>query len=338
MTLYCGIDLHSTNSFVAILDQQLRLRAERRVRNDLSLLVEFLKPHQEELSGVAVESTFNSYWLLDGLADAGYRCHLANPWAAKQYSGLKYTDDRSDARWLARLLALGILPEGYIYPREDRGLRDLLRRRSFLVHKRTSMELSMMGLHHRYSGRQAPLQELREWSKSELPLDLEDDFAGLAVGHLGEVARVIGEQIHQIEKEVLAQMRPREGFRRLKTIPGIGDILSLTILLEVGRIERFRKVGNFVSYCRLARSEHLSNGKTKGSGNRRNGNAYLSWAFSEAAEFARRFNPKARRYYDRKRSKCHLMVARRALANKMARIVYRLMRHEERYDPKRAFV
>ncbi len=120
MALYCGIDLHSTNCWVSIIDKERRVVREKRLGNDLPTILDFLKPDQDELEGVAVESTFNWYWLVDGLMDAGYRLHLTNTWAIKQYDGLKYTDDRHDARWLAHLLSLGILPEGFIYPKQER--------------------------------------------------------------------------------------------------------------------------------------------------------------------------------------------------------------------------
>ena len=145
MSMYCGIDLHSTKSWVAILDDQLKVVRERGLKNNLEDIVRLLEPYREEIEGVAVESTWNWYWLVDGLMGAGYRVHLTNTWAAKQWDGLKYTDDRHDARWLAHLLKLGILPEGYIYPKEERPVRDLLRRRAFLVRKRTSFLLSMRG-------------------------------------------------------------------------------------------------------------------------------------------------------------------------------------------------
>jgi hypothetical protein len=120
MALYCGIDLHSSRSWIAILDERLEVVREAKVVNDLDGVLRVLEPHREELEGVAVESTFNWYWLVDGLTDAGYRAHLTNTWAVRQWEGLKYTDDRHDARWLAHLLALGILPEGYIYPKGAR--------------------------------------------------------------------------------------------------------------------------------------------------------------------------------------------------------------------------
>src|SRR5262245_14431668 len=138
MKLYGAIDLHSNNSFTAVLDEKDQAIYQKRLPNDLKIICEQLLPYRDEIQGIVVESTFNWYWLVDGLMGAGYKVHLVNTTAAQQYNGLKFTDDEYDARWLARLLRLGILPEGYIYPKETRGLRDLLRKRSQLVRQRTT--------------------------------------------------------------------------------------------------------------------------------------------------------------------------------------------------------
>ena len=128
MSHYCGIDLHSNNHVVVVIDAEDKRVYEKRLANDLSLTVKALAPYQETLQGVAVESTFNWYWLVDGLQEAGFRPKLVNTVAVKQYDGLKYSDDVHDAFWLAHLMRLGILPTGYIYPKAQRAVRDLLRR------------------------------------------------------------------------------------------------------------------------------------------------------------------------------------------------------------------
>ena len=122
---YCGIDLHSNNSVVVVSDEEDRLLLQKRLLNDLGQIRAALEPHREELVGVVIESTYNWYWLVDGLMAAGYRVHLAHPSAIKKYEGLKYSGDVAVARYLAHLLRLGLLAEGYIYPREERGARDL---------------------------------------------------------------------------------------------------------------------------------------------------------------------------------------------------------------------
>lgn len=134
--MYCGIDLHSNNSYLVVLDEHDVVVLRQRLGNDLQRILQALAPFAEPLVGIAVESTSNWYWLVDGLIEAGYRVHLANPTAMQQYTGLKHADDRSDARWLAHMLRVGLLPEGYIYPPEQRALRDLLRKRSRWVQQR----------------------------------------------------------------------------------------------------------------------------------------------------------------------------------------------------------
>ena len=137
-----------------------------------------------------------------------------------------------------------------------------------------------------------------------------------------------GKQVKQIENEIKKQLKPNKSFQNLLTVPGIGKILAFTILLEVGDINRFAKVGNFSSYCRCVTSKRLSNGKVKGHGNRKNGNRYLSWAFVEAAQKARRYNTRFRSYYDRKAAQTNKIVAAKALSNKLARICYYIMRDQ----------
>ncbi len=147
----------------------------------------------------------------------------------------------------------------------------------------------------------------------------------------------LAKTVKAIEKEVINVVKLRTRFKMLKTIPGIGDILALTIMLEVGDIGRFAKVGNYSSYCRCVRSERTSNGKNKGKGNTKNGNKYLSWAYVEAANFAIRFSPEAQRFFQKKMAKTNRVVAVKALGNKLARASYYIMRDQVEYDAKKLF-
>ena len=152
MKLYGAIDLHSTNNVTVVINERDQVVYQKRLPNDLSLIAQQLSSYRRSLQGIVVESTYNWYWLVDGLMEKGYRLHLANTAAIQQYNGLKYTDDHSDARWLAHLLRLGVLPEGYIYPKEERAVRDLLRKRGQLVHQRTANLLSIQSLISRTTG------------------------------------------------------------------------------------------------------------------------------------------------------------------------------------------
>jgi transposase len=337
MALYCGIDLHSRDCWLAILDDGLKVVREAKIGNDLEAILGLLEPYREDLEGIAVESTYNWYWLVDGLSEAGYEMHLVNTWAVKQWEGLKYSDDRHDARWLAHLLSLGILPEGWICPKEERSVRDLLRRRSFLVRKRTSFLLAMRGAFECRTGIRTTSSEVKQWTAEEVESYLEDEIEALGITCLLEPMQSLNGQIRIIEKEAAARAKLRAEFAPLLTVWGIGKILALTMMYEVGEIRRFKKVGNFASYCRLVKSTRLSAGKRKGSGNPRNGNPYLSWAFSESAHFAVRYHPEAKKYFQRKRSKTNGIIAIRAVAHKLARAAYYVMKDQVAFEPEKTF-
>src|SRR2546422_4051037 len=180
MALYAGIDLHANNSVVVVLDEQDHVVYQRRLRNELAGILAALVPYQGTLQGVVVESTYNWYWLVDGLLEAGYRVHLANTAAIQQYAGLKYTDDTSDARWLAHLLRLGVLPEGYIYPKAERAVRDLLRKRGQLVRQKTANLLSIQNLLTRNTGVSLSGNRIKQLSMADLERLVPEADLGLA--------------------------------------------------------------------------------------------------------------------------------------------------------------
>jgi transposase len=334
---YCGIDLHGNNNWVVIIDEQDRVLYSRRHANDLPRLLAVLAAHRSELSGIVVESTFNWYWLVDGLQEAGYRVLLANTAAIKQYDGLKHRGDESDARHLAHLLRLGLLPEGHIMPKAARAVRDLARKRMQLVQQRTAQILSIESSMSRHSGwklssnrikclQQADLDEMR---LGEMPmLGLKANVA---------VMQTLQAQIDSLEKVLADYCRTEPGYRLLRTVTGIGEVLATVIVLETGSIERFADAGNYASYCRCVGSAHLSNGKKKGQGNTKNGNRYLAWAFVEAANFAVRSCEAARRFYQRKKATRNSTVAIKAVAHKLSRACYHMLKTQKPFCVDRCF-
>jgi hypothetical protein len=162
MELYAGIDLHSNNSYLAISDKENKRHYKKRLPNQPDVILAELEPYRNDLVGIVVESTFNWYWLVDMLMDNGYKVHLANPAGIQKDKGLKYSGDKHDAFWLARLLRLGILAEGYIYPKEWRPVRDLLRKRGHLVRLRTSLINSLQGIISRNCGFQLPGKKINQ--------------------------------------------------------------------------------------------------------------------------------------------------------------------------------
>ena len=337
MPLYGGIDLHANNSVVVLLNEQDQVIYQRRLSNYLPEILAPLAPYQADIQGVVVESTYNWYWLVDGLMEAGYRVHLANPGAMQQYSGLKYTDDHSDARWLAHLLRLGVLPEGYIYPKAERAVRDVLRKRAHLVRQQTATVLSLQNIIVRNTGVRLSAKRIHALTLEEVERLLPEPEHVLAVTSSLAVLHCLEQQIKTVAKLVQTRLQHPPASAPRQTVEGIGTILAQTSGLETGEIRRVPTAGQYASYCRCVQSTKISTGKRKGQGNVNNGNPYLAWAYMEAAQFAIRFSPTVQRFYQRKQAKSHLMVARKAVAHKLARACYYLMRDLRPFDVHKAF-
>src|SRR5499427_8686124 len=244
MALYGGIDLHANNSVIVLLNEQDKVIYRKRLSNDLPTILEQLAPYHMEIKGLVVESTYNWYWLVDGLMAAEYRVHLANPAAMQQYSGLKYTDDDSDARWLAHLLRLGVLPQGYIYPKAERAVRDLLRKRAHLVRQHTANILSVQTILARNTGARFRGKRIHALTKQDLTTLLTDETQVLAVTSSLVVLDCLQHQITTLEKTVHKRLYHTPSYEQLLTVQGIGTILAQTIALETGAISRFPTVGH----------------------------------------------------------------------------------------------
>jgi transposase len=303
----------------------------------LSEVVGFLKPLKPQLQSMAVESTFNWYWLVDGLRAQGYSIDLANPAKIAQYSGMKHVDDKDDAFHLADLQRLNILPKAHVYDPELRPVRDLLRRRTNLVQQRTALLLSFKSLYTRTTGQTLALNDVKKLEPKEASQLYEHPANQLIAQVQTEHIGALDKSISRIEKAVLGSTREIPMYEKLLTLPGVGRILAMTITMEVGDIQRFRSDGDFASYCRMVDARHLSNGKCKADNNQKCGNKYLAWVFVEAANFSRRYDEQCRRWYDRKAAKTSKIIATKALGCKLAKAAWHIMAGQCDYDEKRMF-
>lgn len=335
--LYAGIDLHSNNLVIGIVNAEGERVKQARLPTDIHAVEKFLHPFRAKLQAITVESTFNWYWLVDGLEDLDYPVSLANPAGIEQYSGLKHADDKSDAFFLAELLRLGILPTGHIYDRDLRPVRDLFRRRMLLVNKRTSLILSLKNLHSRTKGSSLSLSRVKSSSSQEIA----EFFDHPAEQLVAEVEKThidaLSASIERLEKEAMRAAEGMTCYAQVKTISGIGKVLGTTIVMEIGDIGRFKHAENFASYCRAVPSEKSTNGKKKGENNRKSGNRYLAWAFVEAANLCRQHDEDARRWFDRKATKTSNIIATKALACKLAKATWYILKEGSSYNPERLF-
>jgi len=335
--LIAGIDLHSNNVMIGVMNQDGKRVAYQKLDCDLNRVTEFLDPIKPQLQSLAVESTFNWYWLVDGLRAKGYPIELANPAKIEQYNGLKHSADKDDAFHLAELQRLNILPKAHVYDPELRPVRDLLRRRTNLVHQRTALLLSFKSLYARTTGERLDLSDVKKTEPKEAPKLYEHPANQLIAQVQAEHIQALDKSVRRLEKAVLACAQEIPLYEKLLTLPGIGQILGMTITMEVGDIKRFKTDGNFASYCRVVDAKRLSNGKSKGDNNQKCGNKYLAWAFVEAANFAKRYSLPCRRWYDRKAAKTSSVIATKALACKLAKAAWHVMARQCSYDEQRMF-
>ena len=337
MKIMVGIDLHSNNALCGLMDLEGRRLGHYKLPCELEAIVRVLEPHWEAIATIAIESTFNWYWLVDGLQDHGYVVVLANPARMQPYRGKKHTDDVSDAYFLAELLRLDLLPTGHIYERTSRPVRDLLRRCQLFVHQRTTLILSFKSLHERTLGRRMPTARVKAMTPEEAQAHFRTEADRLlARQQLTHIRQLTG-SIRELETHILGVAGNWPTYRRLQELPGIGKILGLTVALEAGPAQRFADAGHFASYSRCVKSLRQSNGKKKGENNRKCGNRYLAWAFVEAAHLACRHDEQCRRYYERKKQKTNPVIATKALACKLAKAAWHLMARDQPYDATRVF-
>lgn len=339
MKIYVGIDLHSNNSYFAVINELGERLFNKRVNNKSEEILKVMNKVSTLglVEDLVIESTYNWFWLVDLLQANKYPVSLANPSQIHQYSGMKITTDKSDAFFLAELSRLKILPRCWICSPEERATRELLRSRMFLVQKRTSMKTSLSQLVTRYTGERISGTKIVKMNKTEREKLLCYPDTLFRAEHLVRQINSFDVSISDTEKHALQQVKIKPEYEYLVSVPGIGPVLALTIILETGDISRFKKSSHYTSYCRCVNSARFSNGKQKGSNNKKNGNKYLSWAYSEAALRINQYSDGAHRYFQRKVSKTHKMVAYKSLAAKLSKACYHILKNKEVYKEDKIF-
>jgi transposase len=333
---YAGVDLHARSLFLSILDRDGQ---ERFARNLPAAPAPFLKAVQPFRDGLVVgcECLHCWYWLADTCRDHGIAFARGHAGALKAVHGSKTKCDRHDAQASARLLRGGNFPLAYAYPKERRGLRDLLRARLRLVRQRAQL----YG-HVHTARRQANLPPVSgdvkyKSKRAAIPADIADAFVRRRVETDLALLAPLDTTIRRLEAEVEAAAQehyPTE-LAVLQTTPGVGPVLSLTILLEIDTIDRFATRQQFCSYARLCGAVQESDGKRVGAGNRKAGNAWLKWAFSEAAVLCAQKDERVGRYLDRLASRLGKPRALSALAHKLGRAFYHMLHTKEVFDVNR---
>jgi transposase len=330
---YCGIDLHARSMYVCILSHDGETLVHRNMKAAPEPFLKTVAPYREGLV-VAVECIFTWYWLADLCVQEGIPFVLGHALYMRAIHGGKAKNDKIDSQKIAALLRGGMLPQAYVYPAEMRATRDLLRRRMHLMRKRSELLSHVQNTNSQYNlpeiGKKIAYKANRE--------GVADRFAEAAVHKNIEVDLALityyDELLRDLELSIIQTAKKHDAntLYLLQTVPGIGKILSLVLLYDIHNIERFPRVQDFASYCRLVKCAKESAGKRLGTSGKKIGNAHLKWAFSETAVLFLRNNPKGQKYLVRLEKKHDKGKALTILAHKLARAVYDMLKRKTAFD------
>ncbi|HKB35231.1 MAG TPA: IS110 family transposase [Gemmataceae bacterium] len=337
---YCGVDLHARTLSLCVLDDQGAKRLERTIDAAPDAFLQAVAPYRDGLA-VACECMFAWYWLADCCADEAIPFVLGHALYMKAIHGGKAKTDKIDAHKVAVLLRGGMLPQAYVYPRGMRETRDLLRRRTLLVRRRAEALVHLANTNSQYN--LPPFPKKLACAANREELNLPERFADPSVRKSVELDLALidtcDEQVRAVELYLTraAKVDDPQAYARLRSVPGVGPVLALVLLYEIHDIRRFGEVGQFLSYARLVRCAHESAGKKQGTGGNKIGNAHLKWAFSEATCLLLRESEQAKRWLARREKKHGKARALGALAARLGRAVYHLLRKQQAFDAKRFF-
>jgi transposase len=335
---YCGIDLHARTLYLCVLSQAGDKLLHREVPSEPTALLEALAPYRQGLV-IAAECMFAWYWLADLCAREGIPFVLGHALYMKAIHGGKAKNDRIDAAKIAALLRGGTLPMAYVYPKDWRATRDLLRRRMFLVHKRAELITHVQISNSQYN--LPPFAKKLIYARNRQELRIAERFDDPSVRKSMEVDLALVDRYEELIADLelylerTVKVDDANTYQRLRSIPGVGKILALVLLYEIHDVRRFPSVGDFVSYARLIRPDHESAGKKCGFGHKKIGNAQLRWALGEAVTLLLRESDQAKKWLARREKKHGKSKALGILAAKLGRAVYWMLRRQEAFDVKR---
>ena len=329
----CGIDLHARNMYVCVLSRENKVLLHRNLRTDPELFLRAIEPFREDLV-VGVECMFTWYWLADLCAQEKIHFVLGHALYMKAIHGGKAKNDRIDAYKIATILRGGMFPYSYVYPSEWRSTRDLLRRRLRFARQRGHLLAHVRNTHYQYN-LEAPKGRVSYRANREgVAEQFTDKSASKTIATDLELVGNYDTLIRDLELYLTQRIKGHDsdGFYLLRSVPGIGKVLSLTILYEIHTIDRFESVGDFASYSRLVKCEKNSGGKKYGTSGAKIGNVHLKWSFSEAAVLFLRGNPQGQKYLKRIEKKHGKRKALSILAHKLGRTVYYMLKRKQTFS------
>ncbi|QLE97782.1 IS110 family transposase [Neptunomonas phycophila] len=330
---YCGIDLHARSLYVCIIDHDGKTLLHKEISANPESLYRLIEPYIDDLV-VGVECMHCWYWVADFCEDHGIHFILGHALYMKAIHGGKTKNDRIDSYKIAKLMRGGNFPLAYVYPREMRATRDLLRRRTRIVRHGADLKAHIVNTTSQYNLPPNKVNLKNVSARDQLKSTFQNPEAQLNIDLDLNILECYHRELSKLEWHLEQQAKHHNPvcFSLLRSIPGVGRILALTILYEIGDIQRFESVQNFASYSRLVKCKAESAGKTYGTQGNKIGNAHLKWAFSEAAVLFLRGNPDAQKYLQRLQKRMNKAKALSAQAHKLGRAVYFMLKQEKVFD------
>lgn len=333
---YCGIDLHTRSMFVCILDQKGKILVHKNIKTDPNSLLKIISPFLPDVV-IAVECIFTWYWVADFCSKHQIPFVLGHALYMKAIHGSKTKNDKIDSHKIAALLKAGMIPMAYVYPAEMRATRDLLRRRMFFKYKRSELLAHIENTRHQYLLPAFYKKIAYKSNRSGIAQRFPNPSTQKSIQTDMDLLTIYDQKIMELELFVThhAKEHNPNDLYLLRSIPGIGDVLSLVILYEIHDIRRFPTVQDFASYARLIKPRKESAGKTYSAANRKIGNAYLKWAFSEAAVLLIRGRDNIKAYHQKLKNKHGKAKAMAILSHRIGRAVYYILKNKQAFDMKR---
>jgi transposase len=330
---YCGIDLHARSMYICIIDSEGEIRVHRNIKAQPESFLKVIAPYREDIV-VAVECMFTWYWLADLCSREHIPFVLGHALYMKAIHGGKAKNDRVDSTKIAALLRGGMIPQAYVYPREMRSTRDLLRRRNYLVRKRAELLSHIQNTNSQCNLPELGKKIIYKIHRQSVAEQFDDPVTRKSIETDLDLVNHLDRLNWNLERYILRISREHDpnALHLLRTVYGIGPVLSLVILYEIHDIHRFPRVQDFVSYARLVKCAKESAGKRHGTSGKKIGNAHLKWAFSEAAVLFLRGNPEGMKYKKRLEKKHGKSKALSILAHKLGRATYYMLKRHQAFD------